>query len=80
MEVMGESAPRRSERWDIRVDPEIKGNSIEYSHAAGVVIRANSIDMALSLVVRGRELQEKYPDNTGKDAWTWPAEFSREDD
>lgn len=59
-----EYAPRRPVRWDIRVDDGIKENCVEYSHAAGVVIRANSFDVALGLISRGRGLAEKYPDNT----------------
>ena len=35
--------PRRPVRWDIQVDAGFKENSVEYSHASGVVIRANSI-------------------------------------
>ena len=57
--------PRRPVRWDIQVDAGFKENSVEYSHASGVVIRANSIESALGLVARGREVAEKYPDNTG---------------
>lgn len=50
-----------SVRWDIQVDENFKENSIEYTPPSPVVIRANSIDFAMSLVQRGRELVKKYP-------------------
>ena len=47
-------------RWDIQVSADTEGNTIEYTPGSPVVIRANSIGFALSLVQRGRELVEKY--------------------
>lgn len=47
-------------RWDIQVSADTEGNTIEYKPGSPVVIRANSIGFALSLVQRGRELVEKY--------------------
>lgn len=52
------------ERWDILVDVSIKENTVEYKPGNHVVIRANSIDYALSLVDRGRELVKKYSTKT----------------
>lgn len=49
-----------SEIWDIRVDADFKENTVECKPNHHVVIRANSIDFALSLVNRGHELIEKY--------------------
>lgn len=48
-------------RWDILVDKSIKENTIEYKPGDPVVIRANDLGFALSLVQRGRELIAKYP-------------------
>ena len=48
-------------RWDILVDKSIKENTIEYKPWDSVVIRANDIGFAMSLVQRGRELIAKYP-------------------
>ena len=50
----------RSEIWDIRVDPSFQENTVEYKPSHHVVIRATSIDFALSLVQRGRDLMAKY--------------------
>ncbi len=52
------------EQWDIQVNESIKENTIEYKPGNHVVIRANSIDFALSLVNRGRELIAKYSERT----------------
>lgn len=48
-------------RWDILVDKSIKENTVEYKPGEPVVIRANDIGFAMSLVQRGRELIAKYP-------------------
>ena len=47
-------------QWDIQVSADTKRNTVEYKPGSPVVIRANSIGFALSLVQRGRELVEKY--------------------
>ena len=61
IENMERRAPRAySEIWDIRVDSAFQENTVEYKPGHHVVIRANSIDFALSLVARGRELMAKY--------------------
>ncbi len=61
IENMGRKAPwLRSEIWDIHVDSSIKENTVECKPGCHVVIRVNSIDFALSLISRGRELLEKY--------------------
>ena len=61
IENMERKAARvRSEIWDIRVDPAFQENTIEYKPGHHVVIRANSIDFAMSLVARGRELVAEY--------------------
>jgi len=52
------------EQWDIQVNESIKENTIEYKPGNHVVIRANSIDFALSLVNRGRDLIAKYSSRT----------------
>ena len=54
------AAQSRPETWDIHVDAGITENSVEYKPNHHVIIRANSIDYALSLVQRGRELMAKY--------------------
>lgn len=51
----------KSVHWDIQVDASIDKPFVEYIPGKGIVIRANSIDIALALVNRGRELAEKYP-------------------
>ena len=50
----------KAEFWDIQVSADITENTIEYMPENHVLIRANSIDYALSLVNRGRELIAKY--------------------
>lgn len=57
----GKAARTRSEVWDIQVNSAFQGNTVEYKPNHHVVIRANSIEFALSLISRGRELIEKYP-------------------
>lgn len=54
----------KAEQWDIQVNEDIKENTIEYKPGNHVVIRANSIDFALSLVNRGRDLIAKYSERT----------------
>lgn len=60
-DMEGKAAQARSEVWDIQVDSAFQENTIEYTPNHHVVIRANSIKFALSLISRGRELVEKYP-------------------
>lgn len=63
IDLLREAAPRRPVRWDIQVNTGVTKNSMEYNPSKGVVIRANSIDLALAYVSRARELVEKYPGN-----------------
>lgn len=48
------------ERWEILVDKSFQENTIKYKPGDSVVIRANDIGFAMSLVQRGRELIAKY--------------------
>lgn len=60
-DFMREKADRtQTVQWDIQVSADTKGNTVEYKPGSPVVIRANSISYAMSLVQRGRELVEKY--------------------
>lgn len=58
----------KTEFWDIQVSADISENTIEYKPNNHVLIRASTIDYALSLVNRGRELIAKYSPQNFREA------------